>query len=469
MKRVAVIGGGISGLAAAYTLEKERGKGTQVECALFESGDRLGGVIRTEHVDDCVIEAGPDSFLTEKRWAADLCRELDLGDQLIGSNDAERKTYILIHGRPVAIPDGLVFMVPTNLASAFFSPLFSWGAKTRILREWFYRPVQDERDVTVAEFVQRHYGREMVERLADPLLAAVYGGSADELSVQSVLPRFLEMERSFGSLGKAMAARRSKQPTNAPPLFTSLKCGMQQLTDALVAKIASTPVRLRTAADLVQAEGGKWLVMAEGRTQEFDAVVVATPANVAARLLIGRAGLGGELAAIGYSSSVIAVFVFDEQVRANLPVGFGLLVPRIEKRRMIAATFVHNKFPHRAPENRALIRCFFGGTRDEGVLQMTDAEIETVARRELEQMLGIRSAPLEVRIHKWPDAMAQYEVGHAARAERIRQMVAETPGLALAGNAYSGIGVPDCVRSGIEAARKVCADLGIADRRQAGA
>ncbi len=176
MKRVAIVGGGISGLAAAFALEKQKKLGTAVEYVLFESSARFGGVIRTESAEGCVIEAGPDSFLTEKPWAADLCRELGLGDQLIGSNDTDRKTYILAKGRLVPLPDGLQFMVPTQLTSAFFSPLFSWGTKARIVREWFYRANSASAESTVAEFVERHYGREMVERVADPLLAGVYGG-----------------------------------------------------------------------------------------------------------------------------------------------------------------------------------------------------------------------------------------------------------------------------------------------------
>src|SRR6201981_1695938 len=211
MKRIAIIGGGISGLSAAFSLEQERRQGAQLEYTIFESNSRFGGVIHTERVDDCLLEAGPDSFLTEKPWAADLCRELGLSDQLIGSNDAERRTYILVKGRLIPIPDGLMFMIPTRLASTFLSSLFSWSTKLRILREWFYRPGRDDSDVTVADFVQRHYGREMVERVADPLLSGVYGGNADELSVKSVLPRFLEMETKHGSLGRAMVAARKNR------------------------------------------------------------------------------------------------------------------------------------------------------------------------------------------------------------------------------------------------------------------
>src|SRR5436309_787547 len=222
MKRIAIIGGGISGLTAAFTLEQRRRAGVPLEYVLYESSSHLWGVISTEFVDGCVVEAGPDSFLSEKARAADLCRELGLGDQLIGSNDAERKTYILINGKLVPLPDGLMFMVPTNFLAAFSSPLFSWITKLRMIREWFYRPHASSDDISVSEFVERHYGREMVDRIADPLLAGVYGGSAEGLSLQSVLPRFADMEANYGSLGKAMLAQRKHQGASARPLFTSL-------------------------------------------------------------------------------------------------------------------------------------------------------------------------------------------------------------------------------------------------------
>jgi protoporphyrinogen/coproporphyrinogen III oxidase len=467
MKRIAIVGGGVSGLAAAYALQKERERGAETEYAIFESGARWGGVIQTERVDDCLLEAGPDSFLTEKPWAADLCRELGLGDQLIASNDAERKTYILVNGRLAPIPDGLVFMVPTRLTSAFSSSLFSWRTKLQILREWFYRPKQNDSDISVAEFVQRHYGREMVERLADPLLAGVYGGSADELSLKSVLPRFLEMEATYGSLGKGIIERRKHRGALPAPLFTSLQNGMQQLVDAIVGRIPVISCHLNTRIETIKPESGKWLVICNGRTQEFDSVIIATPAYVASALLRDAPELAAELSGIPYSSSVTVLLGYDGNVRAQLPPGFGFLVPRTENVRMIAATFVHNKCPHRAPDSRALIRCFLGGTRDPSVTQLAPAEIASLVRRELQQILGINAEPLFVRIYKWHDAMAQYNVGHSARMNRIRVLLASLPGLALAGNAYSGIGVPDCIRSGTEAAAKVVADLAITPRVQA--
>jgi oxygen-dependent protoporphyrinogen oxidase len=354
-----------------------------------------------------------------------------------------------------------MFMVPTKFAATFFSPLFSWTTKVRMIREWFYRPVRSSGDSTVAEFVRRHYGGEMVERLADPLLAGVYGGSAEELSVRSVLPRFAEIEATQGSLGRGMIAARKRQASgSARPLFTSLKDGMQQMVHALLARIPASARRANIAVDTVKPESGKWLVVSSGRTEEFDAVIIATPAYTTAEMLAyENAELAAELSGIRYSSSVTVVLGFDQNIRTALPAGFGFLVPRSEGRRMLAATFVHTKFPDRAPENRALIRCFLGGTRDDAILQRSEDEILRIVQRELREILGITSEPLFSRIYKWKRAMAQYGLGHGDRAERIKTVVTGLPGLALAGNAYRGIGVPDCVRSGSEAAEKVRLDL----------
>src|SRR3989440_8153228 len=258
MKRIAIIGGGLSGLSAAVTLEQRRRTGVPLEYVLYESSSRLGGVISTERVDGCVVEAGPDSFLTEKPWAADLCRELGLEGQLISSNDAERKTYILLKCRLVPIPDGLMFMVPTRILPVVFSSLFSPLTKFRMAREWFHSPGRSSKDESVARFVERHYGSELVERLVDPLLSGVYGGDSSQLSVCAVLPRFAKMEASHGSLGRAMLAGRKKivhASSGSPrPLFSSLKEGKQQMTNALAARLCSSSVWLSPSVPQVSFE-----------------------------------------------------------------------------------------------------------------------------------------------------------------------------------------------------------------------
>jgi protoporphyrinogen/coproporphyrinogen III oxidase len=465
MKRIAIIGGGISGLSAAYALEEKRRAGLEVRYVLYEASARFGGVLVTDRVDGCILEAGPDSFLTEKPWATDLCAKLGLAGQLIGSNDADRKTYILVRGKLVEMPDGLMFMVPTKLASTIFSPLFSTQTKLRMAREWFHPPHKANGDETVAAFVERHYGAEMVDRLADPLLSGVYGGEASQLSVRAVLPRFAEMEAKYGSLGRAMlaarsAARNEKMPPR--PLFTSLENGMQQMVDALVAALDGDALNAGATVQAVAPEAGSWVVSAGLQSDEFDAVILALPAKAAANLL-QRCGpqLASELSAIEYSSSVTVALGYDKPVRDSLPPGFGFLVPRSEGKRMLAATFVHNKFPHRAPEDRAILRCFLGGARGEQILALSEEEILSIVREELDQILQLRAEPLFARVFKWRGAMAQYGVGHLERLERIEALRQKLPGLALAGNGYSGIGVPDCVRSGTAAVDTTLHALGL--------
>lgn len=458
MKRIAIVGGGISGLAAAFALEERRRAGEALEFVVYESGPRFGGVLFTEQVQGCLIEAGPDSFLTEKPWAADLCRRLGIEDQIIGSNDADRKTYILVKGKLVPMPDGLMFMVPTKLSPAILSSLFSPATKLRVAREWWYPARPSNGDESVAALVDRHYGAEMVDRLADPLLAGVYGGEAAQLSARAVLPRLVEMESKYGSLGRGMLAARKnvKRSGPAPPIFSSLKGGMQQLAEALVARLPAEALRANSPVQAVQRQDRGWVVSAGYASDQFAAVIVATPATAAAPLLeIASAELASDLRAISYSSSVTVALGFDQNVRANLPAGFGFLVPRREGKRLLAATFVHNKFPHRAPKDIAVVRCFLGGSRDEQVLQLTDENILNIVRNELRQILGVKADPLFTRLYRWRGAMAQYTVGHLERLQRIEGLVKQLPGLALAGNAYRGIGVPDCIRSGEAAVQQV--------------
>ena len=462
MKRIAVIGGGISGLSAAFHLEKARRSGAGLEYALFESGQRLGGSLLTEHVEGCLVEAGPDSFLTEKPWALQLCEELGIADQLIGSNDSQRKTYIVVHGRLIAMPDGLMFMVPTRLLPTAFSPLFSWSTKLRMARELLHPPRPMQADETVAELVERHFGAEVVDRLADPLLSGVYGGDAARLSARAVLPRFVEMEEKYGSLSRAMIAAHNKMAAmkgQRPPrpLFTSLREGMQQLVSAIVARLQPASVHLHSHVRRISQGEAGWRIAIETRPdQQFDAVIIATPAPLAAALLDGvDRSLARNLEEIAYSSSVtVTLGYYMDQLKA-LPPGFGFLAPRSEGMRMLACTFVHTKFPYRAPAGKGILRCFLGGARDEAVLGLSDDEILETVHRELRDVLQLRARPIFTRVFRWRGAMAQYEPGHLARVQRIEQRVAEIPGLALAGNAYHGIGVPDCIRSGMEAAQTV--------------
>jgi protoporphyrinogen/coproporphyrinogen III oxidase len=359
-----------------------------------------------------------------------------------------------------------MFMVPTKIIPAVVSPLFSWKTKLRMAAEWFHPPHKGTQDETVASMVERHYGAEMVDLLADPLLSGVYGGEASELSVRAVLPRFADMESKHGSLGRALLSARKKvasAPKAAPtPLFSSLKNGMQQMIDTLVARLDWKSLKTSVPVVAIIRQNDGWTVSAGYQTDHFDAVIVATPAPAASAVLAAAdEELARELGEIKYSSSVTVSLVYGETVRASLPPGFGFLVPRSTGYRMLAATFVHNKFAHRAPENRALIRCFLGGVRDEAILGSSEDEILAIVRRELRQIISLAAEPLFARVYKWKSVMAQYSVGHLERMKRIESLRQKVQGLALAGNGYDGIGVPDCVRSGSQAAGKILSEMGM--------
>jgi oxygen-dependent protoporphyrinogen oxidase len=268
------------------------------------------------------------------------------------------------------------------------------------------------------------------------------------------------MERTHGSLGRAMLAARKKMPPTpnkaTPPLFTSLKNGMQQLVETLVPRLNASSLVTNTPPQSIHPEAGGWTVSAGLRSDHFDAVILALPAHTTAQLVASSSPeLSTELAAIGYSSSITVGLGYNREVRQSLPPGFGFLVPRSEGKRLLAATFVHNKFPHRAPEDRALLRCFFAGSNAERIWPQSDDAIIAIVRNELQQILGLRAAPLFARVYKWKSAMAQYGVGHLERLDRIERLRHTLPNLALAGNGYRGIGVPDCIRSGQDAAKQI--------------
>jgi len=351
-----------------------------------------------------------------------------------------------------------MFMVPTKILPTALSPLFSWGTKIRMAKELFHPPRPMQKDETVAEMVERHFGPEVVDRLADPLLAGVYGGDSASLSARAVLPRFVEMEEKYGSLSLAMleARKRMKQvakSTPPRPLFTSLVDGMQQLVDTLVPRLKAEWVRTGERVAAVSRNNEGWQATTDRGSEHFDGLIFGTPANISGQLLAStNAQLGEDLGATQYSSSATCVLGYAMEDLKRLPPGFGFLVPKTENRRMRACTFVHNKFSHRTPPDKGLLRCFLGGFKDKAVLELSDEEITATVLRELREILGLTAAPGFVRIYRWRGAMAQYTPGHLARVARIEQTVKFIPGLAVCGNAFHGIGVPDCIRMGQEAA-----------------
>lgn len=470
--RIAIIGGGIAGLAAAYELEKARTSGQPISYSLYESRSRLGGSLRSETLDGSVLEQGPDSFISEKTSAADLARELGLGDDLLPSNDTARKTYIVVGRRLVPLPDGLMFLVPTKLVPTALTPLFSPMTKLKMGLELLMPPRPATGDESVADLVRRHFGQEAVDRLADPLLSGIYGGDATRLSAQTVLPGMVKMEAEHGSLCRGMLAAHRKMAAmkkSAPAsgnrprrsLFTAMRGGMQQLVDALAERIDEVSVRLGAPVTALEKIAEGWRVTAEDHSAVYDAVILATPAWAASKLLEPvDAALGAELGSIPYSSSITVNLVYDEQKLGTLPEGFGFLVPAIEGRALLACTFVHRKFLGRSAPGKAILRAFLGGMRNEQLLDESDESLLARVRHDLSEILGPEAfnaalEPERAQVTRWRRTMAQYAVGHKERTARIAARVAALGSLRLAGNAYDGIGVPDCIRLGRKAAQEL--------------
>jgi oxygen-dependent protoporphyrinogen oxidase len=453
--RVVIIGGGISGLSAAYYLARGG-----VPSTILESRPRLGGVIQTERVEGCTLEAGPDSFLSAKPAAFDLIRELGLADQVIGSNDRLRVTYVRKGGRLLPLPDGLMMIVPTRILPLLTTSLLGWKTKLRMGMELLRAPRPKPGDESVADFIQEHYGTEAVDYLAEPLLSGIYGGNPSQLSVTSVLPRFVELANQYGSLTRGVLAARAKAgrgARNPAPLFRTLKGGLGQLVDAIAGAISGkVEVRQCRAQIIERAEAGFRIKLDDGGWLEADQVVVACEAHSGSALLAGVDGrLADLLGTVPYSSSMTVALGFDAADFARPPHGFGFLVPKKERQRLVACTWVGTKFPYRVPEGKVVARCFLGGMEDAGVLGESDEAVGDAVTRELQEIAGFTARPRFTRIARWPRAMAQYTVGHP---QRLAEMQARTPpagGIHLAGNAYEGIGIPDCIRMGRQAAARI--------------
>ncbi len=447
---VVIVGGGIAGLSAAYDLAKAGAPYT-----LIEKLPRLGGVIQTTARDGCIIEGGPDSFISQKPEALALIKELGLEHEVIGSNDATRVTYILRRGRLVRLPEGIRMIVPTRVWPLVKSPLLGWGTKLRMGLELFRKPVANP-DRPVADFVIDHFGRETLDYLAEPLLSGVYGGDPREMSVNSVLGAFAEMEKKSGSLARAVLKQsRAPKPQGGGTLFRTLKGGLGTLT----AKLSVGLTVRQGEVQVIERGGSGFRVRVGGEWIEASSVILACPAWAAAGLTSSLdARLGELLGEIPYTSSVTVAMCFDAATFDGRRAGHGFLIPRVERRRMAACTFVDAKFDGRAPANRVLLRCFFGGAGDDQALDESDEALTGMAREELRTILGLTTVPLFTSISRCPRSMAQYTVGHAARWKEIQARAAAISGLYLAGNGYTGIGIPDCIRMGRAAAASVVAN-----------
>jgi protoporphyrinogen/coproporphyrinogen III oxidase len=449
---VLVLGGGISGLSAAYFLAQQG-----ISSTLIEPQSRLGGLIKTDYLDHCQLEAGPDSYIAVKPEVTQLAAELpSLKDQTIGTNDAVRQIFLVKGGALVSLPAGMVMMVPANLRASLASPLFPPATKKRILQERFFKPQQRSEDVSIAEFVTDHFDRTILDYVAEPLLTGVYGGDVGRLSARSVLPRFLVYEQQQGSLVRAVQAERKQAAKQSGSMFLSFGNGMQSLVDALCSASASAVTHKQEQAEAVTRHGNQWRVTTAQSCYEAPALIVALPAHRAAPLFAHSVpALRCELDAIPYSSSITVTLVYREQDVAHPLNGFGYLVPRAERRQVAACTWIHRKFPQRIAPGLVALRAFIVDKNADRLLGEDDRSLVRIVREEFGRILGITAEPALHTVYRWPLSMPQYVVGHAERYGRIKQMVAEQPQLCLIGNAYEGVGIPDCVRLARAAAQQL--------------
>ncbi len=463
---VAVVGGGIAGIAAAHRLvELSRERKRPIRVTLFEAARRLGGSISTERVDGFVIEGGPDSFISEKPWALQLCERIGFTPRLIRTNDENRRTYVAHSGRLHALPDGFLLLAPTQFWPLVTSHLFTWPGKLRMALDLVLPRGPQRADESLGSFVTRRLGREALERVAQPLVAGIYTADPDDLSLAATMPRFLEMERRSRSLVWAMWAQQRRlagaganRATSGArwSLFVSVDDGMQSLVDTLAQRLPEGVIRVGSSVSAV-CRGGAWKIMlTAGGTVEADAVILATPADQSGCFVSDLDGrLADELRAIAYASAATVSLAYR---RAQIPTpleGFGFVVPRCEARSIIACTYSSIKYSGRAAEGHVLLRAFVGGALQERLFEQDDLTMAESVRRELRALLGITSEPLLTRIHRHPQSMPQYRVGHLDRVARIESYLAQHPGLAVAGNAYRGVGIPDCIHSGELAAEAV--------------
>jgi oxygen-dependent protoporphyrinogen oxidase len=468
-RRIAVIGGGISGLAAAHRLVE-----LQPGCrlVLFEAATRLGGVLETVHEHGFQVEQSADNFITTVPWGVGLCKRIGMEDELIQTNPEHRRTFVVRSGRLCHLPDGFLMMAPTRLWPLAVTPILSPLGKFRAALEYFIRPRITGEDESMAAFVRRRLGREVFERLVEPLVSAVYAADMEKLSVEATLVQFREMELEHGSLIRAMRHRMKNHPKAATNLrsvpgdtgarysmFVTPRNGLSSMVERIASRLPPDAIRLGTRVERIERrEDGRWGVFVAGvrAAEVFDAVILATPSYEAARLLRPLdAELADTLAAIEHSGTAIVSVGYDRRQIAHPLDGMGVVIPAIENSPMLACSFSSQKYPHRAPEGKVLLRVFAGGAKRPELADMDDGRLLPLVLGELGRLLGIRGDPCYTTIAHWPRTMPQYHVGHKKLVEEVRARVRGLPDIALAGNAYQGVGIPHCIHSGQQAAEEI--------------
>ncbi len=461
--KVAVIGAGISGLSVAYKLGV-LGKGSNLSVTVFESKNRLGGVIQSEKREDRVVECGPDAILSTKPAAIDLIKEIGLEHELIPTNSINRRSMVACRGKLHALPEGFVMLAPTRIIPFIFSPLFSLAGKFRMALD-LVSPAKtsDSSDESVESFVVRRFGREALNNVVQPMVGGIYVGDVRRLSADAALPQFVEMERKFGSVIRGLLARSAGERSHERTahgarysMFVTLKNGVQSLVDRLEEKIGFGNIeRNSEVINLKRLSRNRWLVECDDRTEEFDAVVFATPAKVTARIIEKAApDLAKKLGAIETGSAAVVNFLYNREDFTHPLDAFGFVVPSAENRSILAASLISNKFPNRAKEGTVAVRAFLGGVLQAQLLDFTDAKLVELAHADLKHYLGLKNEPQSAVVTRYPESMPQYNLGHKARVEEILTIAQEQmPGVFLTGNSYNGVGIPDCIAQALRTAR----------------
>ena len=462
--RVVVVGAGLTGLAAAHRLvARASSLRRPTEVVVLDAKERIGGAIWTKSVDGFTLEGGADSFITNKPWAYDLCQELGLGDQIIGTDDRHRRSFVVRRGKLLPVPEGFVLMAPSRLGPLLASPILSVRGKMRVLLDLVIPRKTDDGDESLASFVRRRLGREALDRLVQPLVGGIYTADPNELSLKATLPQFPLMEQNHGGLirGARYQSRVSRSAERSASgarygLFASLAGGMGVLPQTLADALPPRTIRTSTAVRRISRSGSNqtWRVeLLDGPPIEANGVILTTEAHASARLIDGfDPELAQGLRSIPYASSAIVTVGYRRDQIAHSLNGFGAVVPSIEGRSILAMSFLSVKFPSRAPSDSALIRVFVGGATQADLFELDDEELATLVRRELGSLIGAKGEPTLIDVGRHPRAMPQYTLGHLDRVASIQRRASRYPRFVLAGNAFSGVGIPDCVRSGQDAA-----------------
>ncbi len=474
--RIAVIGGGISGLAAAH---RARELHPSADVVLFEASKHLGGVLQTETRDGFLIEHGADNFITTVPWAVDFCRRIGFAEELVPTNPSHRGAFVVRRGQLRRIPPGFIVMAPSRLLPVALTPILSPRGKLRMACERFVPRRGSDEDESLASFVTRRFGREMYERLAQPLVASIYAADAEKLSLAATMPRFLQMEREHGSLTRAMLRERKVRRDSADKesggvrysQFVAPRRGMSSLVRAIVEHLQNVRLLVDSPVEkLTPTSDQRWRLDIGGRKSRqmtCHAVILATPSHHSARLLQAvDALLAANLARIEYGSSAIISCGFRREQIGHPLDSFGVVVPLVERRKILSASFSSVKYPGRAPDGSVLLRVFVGGACQSELLDLTDAELLELAQRELADLLAIEGQPVLQHVTRNSRSMPQYHVGHQSLVARIEAGAAKLPGFALASNALHGVGVPNCIHTGERAAEQLLSKLSQPDRGQ---